>query len=89
MYFNILFRIYYQGYPLPDEERKKMAEQRARDVVKGKDTARAYEKVPRGHYKGWKLLKSFVLRKLNNSVIFHFLRGSYFVLVKFSVYACF
>ena len=66
-----------------------MAEQRARDVVKGKDTARAYEKVPRGHYKGWKLLKSFVLRKLNNSVIFHFLRGSYFVLVKFSVYACF
>jgi len=39
-------------------------------VVKGKDTSRAYEKVPRGHYKGGKLLQSFVLRKLNNSVNF-------------------
>ena len=35
---------------MPDEERKEKS--RARDVVKGKDKARAYEKVPRGHYKG-------------------------------------
>jgi len=40
------------GFPIPDEERKKKAAARAKDVVKGKDMARAYEKVPRGHYKG-------------------------------------
>jgi len=39
-----------EGYPEPDESRKERA--RARDVVNGKDKARAYEKVPRGHYKG-------------------------------------
>ena len=47
-------------------------------MVKGKDTSRAYEKVPRGHYKGGKLLQSFVLRKLNNSVNFLCMPGSYF-----------
>jgi len=41
-----------EGYPEPDKERKAKAAEHARDVVKGKDVARAYEKVPRGHYKG-------------------------------------
>jgi len=41
-----------EGYPLPRDKRDEMARSRARDVVKGKDVARAHEKVPRGHYKG-------------------------------------
>jgi len=39
-----------KGYPLPRD--KKKVEKRPRDVVGGKDLARAEEKVPRGHYKG-------------------------------------
>ena len=49
---NFLTLTLYQGYPEPDKERKAKAAEHARDVVKGKDVARAYEKVPRGHYKG-------------------------------------
>jgi len=39
-----------EGYPIPDEERKR--ERRPKDAVYGKDVRRAEEKVPRGHYKG-------------------------------------
>jgi len=41
-----------EGYPESTAEKKEKAKARARDVIKGKDKARAYEKVPRGHYKG-------------------------------------
>ena len=38
------------GYPIPDAKKKE--KKRPRDVVLGKELARAQEKVPRGHYKG-------------------------------------
>jgi len=38
-----------EGYPKPRDAKKKSS---LRDVKRGKDVARAYEKVPRGHYKG-------------------------------------
>ena len=41
-----------QGYPIPDKVRKEAAAARAKDVLRSNDAARAYEKVPRGHYKG-------------------------------------
>jgi len=41
-----------EGYPIPDKVRKEKAAARAKDVMEGNDAARAYEKVPRGHYKG-------------------------------------
>ena len=47
-----------QGYPIPDKVRKEAAAARAKDVLRSNDAARAYEKVPRGHYKG--RMKEFI-----------------------------
>ena len=58
-------------------------------LSKGKIQLELMKRFPGDTIKVGNYFKVLSIRKLKNSVIFHCMRGSYFVVVKFSVYACF